>query len=68
LKVTGEQPAGIDHNLSIRPGEALRIFTGAPIPRGADAVIMQEDVTLSDGRHPDWRCGRIRRIHSAARR
>ena len=26
-------------------GEAVRIFTGAPIPSGADAVVMQEDVT-----------------------
>lgn len=48
LPVAGEQPAGIDRQLSIRPGEAVRIFTGAPIPAGADAVIMQEDVA-ADG-------------------
>jgi molybdopterin molybdotransferase len=42
--VIGEQPAGLDRNLTIQPGEAVQIFTGAPIPEGADAVIMQEDV------------------------
>ncbi|HEY2568360.1 MAG TPA: gephyrin-like molybdotransferase Glp [Candidatus Udaeobacter sp.] len=45
LHVIGEQPAGADRQLRIRPGEAARIFTGAPIPSGADAVVMQEDVT-----------------------
>jgi molybdopterin molybdotransferase len=45
LQVIGEQPAGIDRGLRISPGEAVRIFTGAPIPAGADAVVMQEDTT-----------------------
>ena len=45
LRVTGEQPAGPDRRLQISPGEAVRIFTGAPMPAGADAVVMQEDVT-----------------------
>src|SRR5216110_465973 len=45
LRVIGEQPAGADRGLTIRAGEAMRIFTGAPLPAGADAVIMQEDVT-----------------------
>src|SRR5206468_6765907 len=45
LRVTGEQPAGPDRQLRISPGEAVRIFTGAPIPANADAVVMQEDVT-----------------------
>lgn len=44
LRVTGEQPAGIDRKLSVQPGQAVRIFTGAPMPAGADAVIMQEEV------------------------
>lgn len=44
LKVTGEQPAGADLALNCGCGEAIRIFTGAPMPAGADAVIMQEDV------------------------
>ncbi len=45
LRVTGEQPAGADRCLTIQAGEAIRIFTGAPMPAGADAVIMQEEVT-----------------------
>ena len=45
LRVIGEQPAGVDRGIRISPGEAARIFTGAPMPVGADAVVMQEDVT-----------------------
>lgn len=44
LRVKGEQPAGLDAGLRLQSGCAIRIFTGAPIPAGADAVIMQEDV------------------------
>lgn len=44
LRVIGEQRAGIDRGLRIAAGEAVRIFTGAPIPAGADAVVMQEEV------------------------
>jgi molybdopterin molybdotransferase len=45
LHVVGEQPAGLDRQLQVCAGEAIRIFTGAPMPSGADAVVMQEDVT-----------------------
>ena len=45
LRVIGEQPAAVDRQLRISAGEAVRIFTGAPMPAGADAVVMQEDVT-----------------------
>jgi molybdopterin molybdotransferase len=45
LRVTGEQPAGPDRQLCVSRGEAVRIFTGAPMPHGADAVVMQEDVS-----------------------
>src|SRR5947207_14213182 len=45
LRVTGEQAAGRDRQLRVSPGDAVRIFTGAPMPAGADAVVMQEDVT-----------------------
>ena len=44
LRVIGEQPAGHTRALAVGPGEAIRIFTGAPLPNGADAVVMQEDV------------------------
>ena len=45
LRVVGEQPAGADRQLRVSTGEAIRIFTGAPVPAGANAVLMQEDVT-----------------------
>jgi molybdopterin molybdotransferase len=45
LRVIGEQPAGPDRKLRVGGGEAVRIFTGAPLPRGANAIVMQEDVT-----------------------
>jgi len=48
LRVIGEQPAGPDRKLRIGPGEAVRIFTGAALPEGADAIVMQEDVTRDD--------------------
>ncbi len=44
LRVVGEQPAGMDRQLRVSAGQAVRIFTGAPMPAGADAVVMQEDV------------------------
>jgi molybdopterin molybdotransferase len=43
LRVTGEQPAGPDQGLKLEPGTAVRVYTGAPIPAGANAVVMQED-------------------------
>lgn len=43
LPVTGRIAAGHVLGRAIRPGEALRIFTGAPIPEGVDAVIPQEN-------------------------
>lgn len=44
LKVVGEAPAGRYWPGTIGPGEALRIFTGAPLPEGTDRVVIQEDV------------------------
>jgi molybdopterin molybdotransferase len=48
LRVVGEQPAGQERRLRIASSEAIRIFTGAPIPDGGDSVVMQEDV-MADG-------------------
>jgi len=45
-RLIGEQPAGADRGLKVEPGETIRLFTGASIPTGADAVVMQEDVRL----------------------
>lgn len=44
LRLIGEVPAGTMFSGSLGPGEAVRIFTGSPIPQGANAVAMQEDV------------------------
>ncbi|HEX3445126.1 MAG TPA: gephyrin-like molybdotransferase Glp [Chthoniobacterales bacterium] len=43
LSVVGEQSAGPNRQLRVQSGTAVRIFTGAPLPEGADAVLMQED-------------------------
>ena len=45
LRVTQRIPAG-SHGQPLHAGEAARIFTGAPIPPGADAVVMQEHVIV----------------------
>ena len=43
LPVVGEVAAGAFTDHVLQPGEAIRIMTGAPIPAGADAVVMVED-------------------------
>ncbi|WP_116082765.1 gephyrin-like molybdotransferase Glp [Tropicimonas sp. IMCC34011] len=43
LKVVGEAPAGRMWTGRIEAGECIRVFTGAPIPDGADHVVIQED-------------------------
>lgn len=48
LQVIGEAPAGAGFGGTIGPGEAVRIFTGAPVPAGADTIVIQED-TGRDG-------------------
>ncbi|MEP5732587.1 MAG: gephyrin-like molybdotransferase Glp [Sulfitobacter sp.] len=45
FKVVGEAAAGHRFEGTLRPGQAVRIFTGAPVPKGADFVVIQEDVT-----------------------
>ncbi|SEK30592.1 molybdopterin molybdotransferase [Bosea lupini] len=42
LKVVGESAAGRGFSGQVGPGETVRIFTGAPIPDGADAIVIQE--------------------------
>lgn len=44
LRVVGRIAAGALPSRSVGPGEAMRIFTGAPLPEGADSVVPQEDV------------------------
>ncbi len=45
LTVIGEAAAGDGFTGSVQRGEAVRIFTGAPLPHGTDWVVIQEDVT-----------------------
>ena len=49
LRVVGEAPAGHPFAGQIGPGEAVRIFTGAFIPEGADSILLQEDATAEAG-------------------
>ena len=48
FEVIGEAGAGHGFDGQLSPGEALRIFTGAPVPTGADRVVIQEN-TERDG-------------------
>jgi molybdopterin molybdotransferase len=50
LRIVGESAAGAAHAGALAQGEAVRIFTGAPMPVGADAVVIQEDAHR-DGDH-----------------
>lgn len=43
LRLAGEAPAGAAFAGTVGPGECVRIFTGAPVPAGADCVVRQED-------------------------
>ena len=48
LRVTGESAAGRGYRGAVGRGEAVRIFTGAPVPEGADTIVIQEN-TSRDG-------------------
>ena len=45
FRVPGAAAAGHGAPSTLGPGEAVRIFTGAPVPQGAERVVIQEDVT-----------------------
>ena len=49
LKVIGTSAAGHGFEGSVGQGEAVRIFTGAPVPAGADSVLLQEDAEKIEG-------------------
>ncbi len=49
LRVVGTAPAGHAFAGAVGPGEAVRIFTGAPVPEGADTILIQENADASDG-------------------
>jgi len=47
LAISGRLAAGARTQVALSSGQAIRIFTGAAMPKGADTVFMQEDVTVS---------------------
>lgn len=49
LRLLAEQRAGVFYGGTIRRGEALKVMTGAALPRGADAVVPREEVEESQG-------------------
>ncbi|SDE32215.1 molybdopterin molybdotransferase [Dyadobacter soli] len=49
LRLAGESKAGQTDLPTVSAGTAVRIFTGAPVPEGATAVVMQENTSLADG-------------------
>ena len=48
LNVIGQAPAGGAFGGTVGPGQAVRIFTGGPVPQGADTIVIQEN-TQADG-------------------
>jgi len=49
LRVAGESFPGRPCEAPLAPGRCVRIFTGAPVPEGADRVVIQEEVQREDG-------------------
>ncbi|PKM16890.1 MAG: molybdopterin molybdenumtransferase MoeA [Gammaproteobacteria bacterium HGW-Gammaproteobacteria-2] len=49
LRLADEQFAGIDRKLVLAPATAIRITTGAPLPAGADTVVIKENASVADG-------------------
>ena len=45
LRIVGESAAGHGYSGAVQAGEAVRIFTGAAVPSGCDAIVIQEDAT-----------------------
>ncbi len=49
LEVIGQAPAGDAYKGTVGAGQAVRIFTGGPVPDGADAIVIQENTEAGDG-------------------
>jgi molybdopterin molybdotransferase len=49
LRLVGSAPAGHPWDGALEGGDAVRLFTGSFMPRGADAVLLQEDAIAADG-------------------
>jgi molybdopterin molybdotransferase len=72
LRVAGELPAGAARRQLLRTGAVIRVFTGSPLPGGAEAVVVQEVVTrkgdLAVFRAPARAGANIRRVGEEYRR
>lgn len=68
LPVTGTIRAGAPPDPPVGPGQAVRILTGAPVPPGADAIVMVEDTDAWDGRSGREAVGRSDAATVAVRR
>lgn len=62
LKIVGAAPAGHPFRGTVQMGEAVRIFTGAVVPEGADSIVIQED-TIADGGNVTCNVPAIRSRH-----
>ena len=49
LRLMGQVAAGENFTGEVQPGACVRVFTGSPLPRAADAVVMQEDTRIESG-------------------
>lgn len=49
LRVVGQAPAGGAYAGTLQPGEAVRIFTGGPVPAGTDTIVIQENTKFDNG-------------------
>ena len=49
LTLVGQAPAGGSYDHALKPGETVRIFTGAPVPQGADTIVIQEETEQTHG-------------------
>jgi len=50
LTLVGEAAAGGSYDHALKPGETVRIFTGGPLPMGADSIVIQEDTQANGDR------------------
>ncbi|MDJ0929666.1 hypothetical protein [Breoghania sp.] len=48
MKIIGEAPAGHGFSGTVGAGETVRIFTGAPLPEGADTIVIQENTERTE--------------------
>ena len=50
LDLVGEMAAGTTDQFTLKNGQTSRIFTGAPLPQGADTIVMQEKTTVNNNK------------------